>query len=100
MLTAAQLEARRGKLTASMIRPLMTGDAEGIMRLWRIMTGQEAEEDKSHVWAIRLGEVTEQLQLDWFEEKNRVPVERRGEVMTHPEYPWAACTLDGWVENL
>jgi hypothetical protein len=99
MLTEAQRKAREGKLTASEVGCLMRGDAEEINRLWLVKTGQQAEEDLSHIWAVRLGEVTEQLQLDWFEERNRTPVTRRGEVVVHSEIPWAACTLDGWVEE-
>lgn len=99
MLTAAQLEARRGKLTASAVRPLMTGDADAIMRLYRILIGEEQEDRLDHYWPARLGAATEQLQLDWFEEKNRVAVNRRGEVVEHPLHDCFACTLDGWIEQ-
>ena len=98
-LTPVQLEARRGKLTSSVVGPLMRGDAEAIMRLYRIMIGEEQEEDLSHIWAVRLGEATEQLQLDWFEEKNRVPVTRRGEVVVHRLHDCFAATLDGWIDD-
>ena len=99
MLNAAQIEARRGKLTASVVRPLMTGDGEAVMRLWRIMIGEEQEENLDHVWAVRMGEVTEQLQLDWFEQKNRVPVTRRGEVVVHRLHDCFAATIDGFVSE-
>jgi predicted phage-related endonuclease len=98
MLTAAQLEARKGKLTASRVACLMRGKADDIMRLWLEMTGQQQEEDLSHVWQVRFGENNEQLNLDWFEEKNRVPVIRRGEVVIHPWHDCFACTLDGWID--
>src|SRR5258706_13697483 len=75
----------------------MKGDAEAIMRLYREMIGEEPEVDFSDVWPIRLGACTEQLQLDWYEAKGAW-VTRRGEVVTHPKYDWAACTLDGWIE--
>lgn len=74
---------------------MMTGDAEKIMQLYLEMIGEAEPEDLSQVWAVRLGECTEQLQLDWYEEKNAL-VSRRGEVVIHPRFPWAACTLDGW----
>jgi hypothetical protein len=99
MLTAAQLEARAGKLTASRCACLMRGEVDKIMRLWHELTGLEQEEDKSHIWEVRLGEVTEQLQLDWFEERNRVAVTRRGEVVVHPLHDCFAATLDGWIEE-
>lgn len=99
MLTDKQRRLRAGKLTGSRIACLMTGDAEKIMRLYREMIGEEQEEDLSHVWAVRLGEATETLNLDWFEEKNKVPVTRRGEVVVDEIYDWAACTLDGWIQG-
>lgn len=97
MLTQDQIDQRRGRLTASRIAVLMTGDAEGIMRLYREMIGEEQEENLDDVWAVQLGSATEQLNLDWFERKNKVAVTRRGELIVHSLYPWAACTLDGWV---
>lgn len=99
MLTPAQIEARRGKLTASRVACLMTGDAIAIMRLYREMIGEELPEDLSAVWPVRLGEATEQLNLDWYEMSGS-PLTRRGEVVTHRLYPWAAATLDGWDETL
>src|SRR5262245_60968226 len=99
-LNAAQLAQRAGKLTASRIACLMTGDAEKIYRLWREMIGEEIPEDLSHVWPVRLGEATEALQLEWFEHKQGMQLSRMGEVVTHKQLPWAACTLDGWCEEL
>jgi len=100
MLNAAQIARRAGKLTASRIACLMTGDADKIHRLWREMIGEELPEDLSHIWAVRLGEITEQLQCDWYEERQRQDITRRGEVCVHPDIEWAACTLDGWIDAL
>lgn len=99
MLTAAQLTAREGKLTASRVACLMHGDAAAIMQLFREMTGDGEPENLDHVWPVRLGSATEQLNLDWFEMKNG-PLSRRGEVVIHPRYEWAAATLDGWSDDL
>jgi len=100
MLNAEQIRARTGKLTASRIAVLMKGDAKGIYNLWLEMTGQEFEyEDLLHVWPVQLGSCTEQLNLDWYELKNST-VDRRGEVVVHPQYSWAAATLDGWISDL
>jgi len=98
-LTASQLKAREGKLTASRVACLMVGDAEKIMRLYRELIGDEVPEDLSHVWPVRLGEATEQLNLDWYEQ-NGSCVSRRGEFAIHPQYPWAGATLDGWDDVL
>lgn len=99
MLTEAQIKAREGKLTASRVACLMTGDAAKIMQLYLEMIGEGEPEDLSHVWPVRLGEATEKLNLDWFEARNG-PLTRRGDVVVHPKYPWAAATLDAWSEAL
>jgi len=95
MLSTAQIAARKGKLTASRVACLMTGDAEAIMRLYREFLGEEVPDDLRHVWPVRLGEVTEQLNLDWYEMNGSLVI-RRGKVMSHPKLDWAAATLDGW----
>lgn len=100
MLTPAQIKARTGKLTASRIACLMTGDAEKILQLYHEMIGEAVPEDLSRIWAVQLGECTEQLNINWFEYKERMIVSRRGEVMVHPLLPWAAATLDGWIDEL
>lgn len=97
MLTEAQRLARQGKLTASRVAPLMTGDKEKIMEVWRELCGDPSykEPDLSEIWAVQLGSTTEGLNLDWYEKLYR-PVSRRGEVVQHPNYNWAAATLDGF----
>lgn len=99
-LTAAQIEARRGKLTASRVGCLMKGDPVAIMQLYRELIGEAELEDLSRVWPVQLGSATEQLNLDWFEIKQRLHVTRRGEVVVHPDHKWACCTLDGWLTDL
>jgi predicted phage-related endonuclease len=101
MLTSAQIEARKGKLTASRVAVLMNGDTQGIMDLYREMTNDPSfvPENLDTVWAVRLGAHTESLSLDWYDGKhNRVT--RRGDVYLHPYFAWAACTLDGWDDVL
>ncbi len=99
MLSPAQLAAREGKLTASRVACLMKGDSIAIMRLYRELIGEEVPEDLSHVWPVRLGEATEQLNLDWYEQQGN-PLSRRGNVVAHPKYDWAAATLDAWADTL
>ncbi len=95
MLSPQQIDARRGKLTASRVAALVTGDRDKIMRLWREMLGIDQEEDLSNVWPVQLGAATEVLNLRWYAMKNS-PVTRCGEVVEHPVHDWAAATLDGW----
>jgi predicted phage-related endonuclease len=98
-LNAAQLAQRAGKLTASRIACLMTGNAGEIHKLWLEMTGQALPKDLSDVWPAQLGDATEELNLRWFQKRN-YPLSKSGEFVTHPQYPWAGCTLDGWCEEL
>jgi hypothetical protein len=98
MLTAAQIEARKNKLTASRVAALMTGDTVKIMDLYREMIGDPTwvEEDLSGIWAVQLGSATEALNAAWFDRKHG-PISRCGEVVVHPN-GWAACTLDLWSD--
>ena len=102
MLSPDQIRLREGKLTASRVACLMTGDAEKILNLWRELTGDPSfvEEDLSGIWAVQLGSFTEPFNLDWYERRTGKPLRYRGEVMVHPALPWAAATLDGWDVDL
>lgn len=97
-LTAAQLEAREGRLTASRVGVLMNGDDAAHYDLWRECTGDPSYEapDLSAVWAVQLGSFTEGLNLSWYTLKQDRGLTRCGEVAVSEERPWAACTLDGW----
>jgi putative phage-type endonuclease len=94
-LSTDQLEARKGKLTASRVAVLMKGDAEGILQLYQEMIGEGEPENLDHVWPVRLGSATEALNLDWFEMKNGA-LTSKGSVLSHKHHPWAAATLDAW----
>ena len=98
MLTPEQIEARQGKLTASRVACLMRGDKQEIMKLWREMVGHPDHEPENldEVWQVQLGSTTEKLNLDWYERTRARNLIRRGEVVNHPKYDWAAATLDGF----
>jgi len=76
----------------------MTGDKTKIMQLWRELCGDPAfvEENLDDVWAVQLGSCTEKLNLDWYERTRQRTLDRRGAVVNHPDYFWAAATLDGF----
>jgi YqaJ-like viral recombinase domain len=98
-LNAAYAAQRAGKLTASRVAVLMTGDAAGILELYEEMIGVRLPEDLSDIWPVQLGLVTEPLNLRWFAKKN-YPLSRHGEFVIHPRHSWAACTLDAWCDEL
>ncbi len=97
-LTNAQRLAREGKLTASRVAPLMTGDKEKIIAVWRELCGDPTyqEENLDDIWQVQLGLTTEKLNLDWYERTEKRTLVRRGEVAMHHDYSWAAATLDGY----
>lgn len=100
MLTTEQKAARGNRLTASMCGPLMTGDREAIMRLWRQLRGEEPEPDLDWVWPVQLGTVTETLNLLWYVHvRPKALVTRQGEVVVHSNDLFA-CTLDGWGADI
>ena len=99
-LTAAQLAARAGKLTASRVGALMSGDADKIMNLWRFMIGEAGEDDLSWVWPVQLGEATEELHLRWYAHTTGHTLSRQGEVVVHSARDWAAATLDAWDDDM
>jgi putative phage-type endonuclease len=79
-------------------------DAGAIMsgkwrQLWEIKTGRAEPEDLSGVLAVAMGEVTEDLNLLWFERQTKRPVIARGMSLTHPYYGFMRVTLDGLVEH-
>src|SRR5215475_7805375 len=99
MLTAAQREARAGKLTSSRVKCLMTGAKQDIMNLYLEMIGERQEDDLSMIWDIQRGEATETANLNRYEWKKSAKITRRGEVCVHPRNDFLAATLDGWDEN-
>lgn len=92
-LNPVQKELRDGRLTASKVGVLMSGNDAAILRLWEEMIGIAEEEDLEWHWPAQLGLTTEGLNLDWYEHKRGTIVHRRGEVVTKN---WMGCTLDGW----
>lgn len=98
-LSAEQLKLREGRLGASEVGPIMRGEADRILQLWRIKIGEELPPDLSNNWPVALGTHTESLSLDWHERRDGADVTRRGEVVLHPTEPFAA-TLDGVSSDL
>ena len=103
MLTQAQQDARRGKITGTRIAPLMRGDEDGIMRLYREMTDRATEDDIKY-WLkvstsipVLSGEHNEPFILNTVERDRACEIVRRGEVVVHPQIPHFAATLDGFV---
>lgn len=89
------LLARRGSLGGSDANILMNGDPAAILHLWQEKRGEAEPEDLSRVLPVQMGVWTEPLNVHWFELMTGRLVCNKGDVRTHPAYPFMACTLDG-----
>lgn len=90
----ALIERRKGLGGSDAIK--IMGTDEDWYALWLDKTGRIEPEDLSAVFAVQLGTVTEELNLDWYTLKTGQPVIRRGEVVICPDYALLRCTLDGF----
>lgn len=128
-LTKEQKAARAGKLTGSSIGVLMDGDEEAVLNLYYELTEDPryVHENLTGAWPPQLGSHTEIFSLHWYALKKgygplvktaltytdedgalvTTPMElypnhliKLGAVLVHPQYPWAAATLDAWDDEL
>jgi hypothetical protein len=98
MLSPAQKILRDGKITASFVPQLISGNRAAILSKWKELVGDPTwePEDFSKSWPMALGSHIESLALDWQERKSKMEITRRGEVVFHPTRPYVAATLDGF----
>jgi hypothetical protein len=98
MLSPAQKILRDGKITASFVPQLISGNSAAILSKWKELVGDPTwePEDFSKSWPMALGSHVEGLALDWREQKTKSEISRRGEVVFHPTRPHVAATLDGY----
>lgn len=92
-MTPEQLQERKKGIGASDAAKIISGDW---FELWQNKTGAVPDVDLSDVFAVQLGIVTEELNLNFYEKRVGHPVTRRGEVVISKEYPFLRCTLDGF----
>ena len=97
-LTAAQLKARDGKITASFAPMLMAGKEAEILNRWRMLIGDPhaVEENLDDKWPVQYGSFIEPFALDWHQRVTGRALTRRGEVVVHPTRDFLCCTLDAY----
>lgn len=93
MLTPAQIKERRKGIGGSDAAKIVSGDWH---ELWLDKTGRKEPEDLSGVFAVQMGNATEELNLDWYERVVGRAAARRGEVAICKGVPILRCTLDGF----
>lgn len=95
MLSPEQLVERKKGIGASEAGKIVSGDW---FSLWELKTGRREDDDLSDVFAVQLGIVTEELNLNWYRRRVGNDPCRRGEAVVSKEYPFLRCTLDGFDE--
>jgi predicted phage-related endonuclease len=98
-LTDKQRELRKGKFTGTDANAIMSGDPYRINDAYLKHTNDPryVEPDFTEVWPVRLGEVTEALNLE-FAAMKYGPITRQGEVVYGlGSLDWTCATLDGWL---
>jgi putative phage-type endonuclease len=94
---AAWLEWRRGGLGASDVAQLVPGLAPwgSPWALWCDKVGLDDPDDAEESEAMRWGRLLEGPIADEFERRTGLHVGHRQARCTHPDEPWARCTVDG-----
>jgi predicted phage-related endonuclease len=89
---------RRGFIGGSDARIIMGQDDKALQRLWREKRGELEPEDLSSVLIVRLGQVTEALNRQWYETQSGHSVTDVQARLRHPVHHFMAATLDGKVD--
>lgn len=95
---AEWLDWRRGGLGGSDVAQLVPGLSPygSPYALWADKTGIDTSEFEPSE-AMRWGSLLENIILDEFSERTGLHIDGRQAWCTHPIYPWARCTPDGFV---
>lgn len=98
-LTQEQKEFRSKLLGGSDANTIMSGDEDKILKLWKIKTGQEEDEDLSDVLPVQMGVHTEPFNIEWFTKQTGRIVTDNGVQRLANGRPFMGCTLDGLTDN-
>jgi predicted phage-related endonuclease len=80
----------------------MNGTVEEQLKLLHVKQGKINPDDLSHILAVCMGVVTEDLNRHWFEQTTGFTLTGYpfSGVVVSEDYPWMRATLDGWVDQL
>lgn len=91
--------ARMSSIGGSDARIIMSGNQQAIEQLWREKRGEQEQEDMSEILLVQLGNVTEQLNADWFEFQTGMAVTNEQDKVFYKDWDKAHATLDGLVRQ-
>ena len=98
-LTAEQKAFRSTLLGGSDANTIMGGNPDRIMKLWRVKTGQEEDEDLSDNLNVQMGVFTEPFNIQWFEKNTGRKVTDNGKQLLSRSHLYLGCTLDGLTDD-
>jgi predicted phage-related endonuclease len=98
-MSDADYEARRNSIGGSDARIIMSGNAEWIHALWLEKRGLVEREDLSDNVLVQLGNVTEPLNIHFFERRTGLTITDEQKKARFDPWPIARCTLDGLVRK-
>lgn len=98
-LTPEQIARRRNYIGGSDAPTIMSGLDEKIYDLWQEKRGERAPADLSDVLPVMMGHATEPFNGFWFQKQTGLKISREGEQVTHPDYDFIGCTLDGLIAS-
>jgi hypothetical protein len=100
VMSAADITTRKASIGGSDAKIIMSENPRSIEQLWLEKRGQIEPEPMSDEAVLnRLGHVTEDLNLDYFELKTGLVVTDEQERAYHPDYDFLHATLDGRVRE-
>lgn len=98
-LTKEQKEFRNKLVGGSDTNVIMSGDADRILKLWRVKRGEEQDDDLSDVLPVQMGTFTEPFNGEWFTKQTGRKITNQGEQRRSEEYSFMGCTLDGITDD-
>ena len=98
-LTQEQKEFRSKLLGGSDANTIMSGDEEKILKLWKVKTGQEADDDLSDILPVQMGVFTEPFNIEWFTKQTGRHVTNNGDQRSSDRHSYMGCTLDGLTDE-
>lgn len=94
-LTQAQREFRKNAIGGSDANIILSGDAERILKLWRLKRGEIDPDNLDDVLPVQMGNATEPFNRFWFTKNTGWSVTCAGDEHLSFDYPHMSATLDG-----
>ena len=98
-LDTKSLSERTNTIGGSDITTLASGEPERILKLFQQKTGKIERDDLTMVWAVIMGHITEEANIEWSEHYLDLPIIDRQKVYNGTKYPFMRCTVDGVVKG-